>query len=91
MRKGDQRESDSGYSKPHTVREALGFARAQELVDKEVKRIEMEQRSHGTNLEEEMCKFRQKKKTWALRLMVESLRSMPSNKDSCTGIKVTPG
>ena len=41
-------------SKPHSLQEALDYARAQELSDKQVKRIEKEQQSRGNNTEEEL-------------------------------------
>ncbi|PFX21834.1 Anamorsin [Stylophora pistillata] len=41
-------------SKPHSLQEALDYARAQELSDKQAKRIEMEQQSRGNNTEEEL-------------------------------------
>ena len=43
-------------SKPHTLREALDFARAQEMSDKQVERIDIDRQSHGTdtNLEEKL-------------------------------------
>ena len=36
-------------SKPHTLREALDFARAQEMSDKQVERIEIDRQSHETD------------------------------------------
>ena len=44
-------------SKPHTPTEALDFARAQEMSDKQVERIEIDRQSHGTdtNPEEKLC------------------------------------
>ena len=36
-------------SKPHTVTEALDFARAQEMSDKQAERIELDRQSHGTD------------------------------------------
>ena len=41
-------------SKPHSLQEALDYARAQELSDKQAKRIEMEQQSRGNITEEEL-------------------------------------
>ena len=43
-------------SKPHTLMEALDFARAQEMSGKQVERIEIHRQSHGTdtNLEEKL-------------------------------------
>ena len=43
-------------SKPHTLTEALDFARAQEMSDKQVERIDIDRQSHGTdtNLEEKL-------------------------------------
>ena len=41
-------------SKPHSLQEALDYARAQELSDKQVKRIELEQQSKGNITEEEL-------------------------------------
>lgn len=41
-------------SKPHSLQEALDYARAQELSDKQAKRIEMEQQSRRNNTEEEL-------------------------------------
>lgn len=34
-------------SKPHTLTEALDFARAQEMSDKQAERIEIDRQSHG--------------------------------------------
>ena len=36
-------------SKPHTLTEALDFARAQEMSDKQAERIEIDRQSHGTD------------------------------------------
>ena len=36
-------------SKPHTLTEALDFARAQEMSDKQAERIETDRQSHGTD------------------------------------------
>ena len=41
-------------SKPHSLQEALDYARAQELSDKQAKRIEMEQQRRGNITEEEL-------------------------------------
>ena len=48
-------------SKPHTLMKALGFARAQEMSDKQAERIEIDQQSHGsdTNPEEKLYMLRQ--------------------------------
>ena len=45
-------------SKPHSLEEALDFARAQKLSDKQAKRIEMEQQHRGTNSTEEVYQVR---------------------------------
>ena len=36
-------------SKPHTLTEALDFARSQEMSDKQAERIEIDRQSHGTD------------------------------------------
>ena len=36
-------------SKPHTLTEALDFARAQEMSDKQAERIEIDRQSHETD------------------------------------------
>ena len=35
--------------KPHTLMEALDFASAQEMLDKQAERIEIDRQSHGTD------------------------------------------
>ena len=40
-------------SKPHTLTEALDFARAPEMSDKQAERIEIDRRSHGTDTNQE--------------------------------------